>query len=200
MPSPECFALTVLYSDPMTRDTDVATARQAALQHFHWINGHADVWAMFQDADSLRTIVDGLAQLAGRERPDLIAGIESRGFVLAPAVAVALGVGFTPLRKKGSLFPGDTVGQMTDADYRGNRRTLLARRDHLERAERVVLVDDWIETGSQAFAASQLISACGSELAAVVVIVDEAGRTARSRLPPIRALLKATDLPNSPPP
>ncbi|MHA7284479.1 phosphoribosyltransferase family protein [Arthrobacter sp. TMS2-4] len=179
----------------MTGGMDITVARQLALKHFCWIDGHADTWTMLRDADSLGTIVRGLAQLAREESPDVIVGIESRGFALAPAVAVALGVGFTPIRKDGSLFPGDTVQQVTDADYRGNTRTLLARRDHFERSQRVVLIDDWIETGSQAFAASQLISTCGAELAAVVVIVDEASSAARTKLPPIRTLLTAVELP-----
>ncbi|WDF35248.1 phosphoribosyltransferase family protein (plasmid) [Arthrobacter agilis] len=179
----------------MTGERDVATARQSARQHFRWIDGHADTWTMLRDADSLSVIVRGLARLAGGERPDVIAGIESRGFALGPAVAVALGVGFAPLRKDGGMFPGDTVQQVTDADYRGNTRTLLARKDHFERGQRVVLVDDWIETGSQAITASQLITTCEAELVAVVVIVDEASTTARSRLPPIRTLLTAAELP-----
>ena len=172
----------------------VTSARQQALRYFRWIDGHADTWAMLADGASLSTIVFGLTDLARQEQPDVILGIESRGFVLGPAVALALGIGFVPVRKDGATFPGDVVRQETAPDYRGNRRTLSTRRDLIHPAQRVVLIDDWIETGSQTLAAAQLIAACGGDLSAVVVIIDEASDTARSLLPPIRALVQAQDL------
>ena len=149
---------------------------------------------MLRNRDALKAIVRGLAHLAGEKQPDVIVGIESRGFALGPAVAVTLGVGFSPIRKDGSLFPGDVVEQLTEPDYRGSQRTLLARRDQFEYSQRVVLVDDWIETGSQAIATAQLIASCGAELVASVVIIDEASDSARSKLPPIRALLTSAEL------
>ena len=93
------------------------------------------------------------------------------------------------------MFPGDVAGQLTEPDYRGNRTMLLARKDQFTRGQRVVLVDDWIQTGSQAGAAAKLISSCGAEVVGVIVIVDEASREARLRLPPVRALLSAAELP-----
>lgn len=179
----------------MSGDESILLARQRALQHFRWIDGHADTWTMLRDADSLKAIVHGLASLFRDEQVDVIAGIESRGFALAPAVAVALGVGFTPIRKDGVLFPGNVVRAQTDLDYRGNRRTLAARRDHFGSGQRVVLVDDWIETGSQAMTAADLISQCGATLVTIAVIIDEADKAVRQKLPPIRSLLVADDLP-----
>lgn len=178
----------------MSSHEEVEAARQSALVHFQWIDGQADTWSMLGEPNSLRAVVRGLAYLAGQQQPDLVVGIESRGFALAPAVALNLEVGFRPIRKSGSLFPGDVAGQLTEPDYRGNRRTLLARKDQFEHGQRVVLVDDWVETGSQAGAAAKLIASCGAEVVAVVVIVDEASREARCRLPPIRALLRAAEL------
>jgi adenine phosphoribosyltransferase len=172
----------------------VALARQNALQHFRWLDGDADTWTMLANAESLRAIVAGLAELARADRPDVILGIESRGFVLGPAVAVHLGIGFIPVRKDGALFPGDVVRQETAPDYRGHRRALAARRDLLLPGQRVVLIDDWIETGSQAMASAQIVSACGAELTAIAVIIDETSETSRARLPPIHALVQSHDL------
>ncbi|MFJ7750886.1 phosphoribosyltransferase family protein [Arthrobacter sp. NPDC097144] len=179
----------------MSSPAEVETARQSALKHFQWIDGQADTWSMLGEPESLRAVVRGLAHLAAQQQPNLVVGIESRGFALAPAVALALGVGFCPIRKSGSLFPGDVAGQLTEPDYRGNRTMLLARKDQFTRGQRVVLVDDWIQTGSQAGAAAKLISSCGAEVVGVIVIVDEASREARLRLPPVRALLSAAELP-----
>ncbi|MBT1669166.1 hypothetical protein KK092_07215 [Curtobacterium flaccumfaciens pv. flaccumfaciens] len=103
-------------------------------------------------------------------------------------------MGFVPVRKDGALFPGPLVEQQTQQDYRGNRRTLATRRDLLSGGQRVVLVDDWIETGSQAIVAQQLVAQCGAELVAVAVIVDEANPAARAALPPVRSLVRAPEL------
>lgn len=64
----------------MTRDV-VGQGRWHALEHLRWIDGDADVWSMLQDHAALSAIVTALADLAGRDRPDYIVGIESRGFV-----------------------------------------------------------------------------------------------------------------------
>jgi adenine phosphoribosyltransferase len=179
----------------MTGD-EVDEARRQALTHFRWIDGDADVWSMLRDAASLRAIVTGLAALAAHGGPDLVVGIESRGFALAPAVAVHLGVGFVAVRKDGALFPGPLLQGETDSDYRGNRRTLSLRRDHLPPGARLVLVDDWVETGSQALAVTRLVREGGAEVVSLATIIDEASETARRRLPPIHSLLRAADLPS----
>lgn len=178
----------------MNNESAILAGRQAVLEHFRWIGGAADTWSMLRSAEGLALVVAGLAALVESERPDVIMGIESRGFVLAPAVALALGIGFAPVRKDGALFPGPKVDQMTGPDYRGNRRTLSARQDLLSPGQRVVLVDDWIETGSQAIAAKALVADCGALLVSVAVIVDEASAMAHAELPPITGLVRASDL------
>jgi adenine phosphoribosyltransferase len=83
---------------------------------------------------------------------------------------------------------------MTGPDYRGNRRTLSARQDLFSPGQRVVMVDDWIETGSQAIAAEALVAACGALLVSVAVIVDKASAVARAELPTIMGLVRASEL------
>jgi adenine phosphoribosyltransferase len=178
----------------VNEEDTIFAGRQAVLEHFRWIDGAADTWSMLRSAESLSLIVAGLAALVESERPDVIIGIESRGFVLAPAVALALDVGFAPVRKDGSLFPGPLVKRVSGPDYRGNRRTLSARQDLFSPGQRVVMVDDWIETGSQAIAAEALVAACGALLVSVAVIVDEASAVARAELPTIMGLVRASEL------
>ncbi|WP_219818374.1 phosphoribosyltransferase family protein [Clavibacter michiganensis] len=172
----------------------IERGRRHVHERFRWIDGHADTWSMLRDADSLAAVVAALAELARDDRPDVVLGIEARGFVLGPAVAVALGVGFAPIRKDGALLPGDVVRQIADADYRGVRRGYSARRDLLMPGQRAVLVDDWIETGSQAAAAAGLVGDCGATLAGIAVIVDELRPGMRAALPPVRALTTADAL------
>ena len=178
----------------MNEEGAILAGRQAVLERFRWMEGDADTWSMLRSAESLALVVAGLAALVESERPDVVIGIESRGFVLAPAVALALGTGFAPVRRDGALFPGPKVERTTGPDYRGNRRTLSARRDLISPGQRVVLVDDWIETGSQAIATKALVADCDALLVSVAVIVDEAGAVAHAELPPITGLVRASEL------
>lgn len=173
--------------------------RTHAMRQFAWIDGNADTWSMLRDPESLTAVVHGLAELARQDRPDIVVGIETRGLALGLAVAAQLEIGFAPIRKAGPLFPGNVVIENSDPDYRGNRHELRARRDLVGSGQRAVLIDDWIETGSQARAAAELIERCGSQLVAIAVIVDQSRSSARYRLPPIRSLLTGDQLPASGP-
>jgi adenine phosphoribosyltransferase len=81
-------------------------------------------------------------------------------------------------------------------DYRGRTQVFEARRHHFSPGQRIGLIHDWIETGSQAVAAQRLITTAGAELAAVAVIIDEAGDDVRRVLPPIRSIVSASELPS----
>ncbi|GLW74851.1 adenine phosphoribosyltransferase [Kitasatospora phosalacinea] len=173
----------------------VATVRALALERFRWIDGHADVWAVFRDPEALAAVVRGLVAPFRDEKVTAVCGIESRGFLLGAAAAVELGVGFVPVRKSGGLFPGDKVTRRTDPDYRGLRHTLRLQRSSLGPGDRVVLVDDWIETGNQAAAVRSMVEECGASWAGCSIVVDQlTGDTGRV-LGPVRALLAASDLP-----
>ncbi len=176
----------------MTADV---SARSHVLTHFRWVDGDADTWNMLRDEASLSAIVADLARLSAQDRPDVVVGIEARGFVFAPLVALTLGIGFSPIRKGDAMFPGDTAMVESAPDYRGKTQKLSVRIDHLGPGVRVALVDDWIETGSQAAAAKRLIEETGAELVNVTVIVDEASEAARASLPAIRSIVSGDDLP-----
>ncbi|RIJ52319.1 phosphoribosyltransferase [Clavibacter lycopersici] len=178
----------------MGDDAIIERGRRHVRERFRWIDGDADTWSMLRDAASLEAVVAALAELARDDRPDVVLGIESRGFALGPAVALMLGVGFAPVRKDGALLPGDVVREVADADYRGVRRGFSALRDLLLPGQRAVLVDDWIETGSQARAAAALVASCGATLAGIAVIVDELRPGMRAVLPPVRSLATADQL------
>jgi adenine phosphoribosyltransferase len=124
-----------------------------------------------------------------------VAGIESRGFLLGGACAAQLGVGFVPIRKTGTLFPGPKLRSQTDLDYRGNVHELQMQQESVSASDRILLVDDWIETGSQARVAKSLIESGGGEMVAVSVLVDELPHDSRAALPQVTALVAADELP-----
>lgn len=170
-------------------------AREVVLDRFAWADGHADVWAIFRDAEALRVVVRALAEPFRGKGVAAVCGIESRGFLLGGATAVELGVGFVPVRKAGGLFPGVKVTHATAPDYRGVVNTLRMQRAALAPGDRVVLVDDWIQTGSQVRAVRALIAECGAELVGCSVIVDELTDQRRSGVGPVHALVRAAELP-----
>ena len=124
-----------------------------------------------------------------------VAGVESRGFILGAPVAVQLNAGFVAIRKGDGIYPGPKLERHTESpDYRGNVHSLRVQRSALEPDDRVLLVDDWIETGNQAAATRSLIAACGAELIGISVIVDQLAAERRADLGFVHSLISATDL------
>ncbi len=140
-----------------------------------------DITTLLLDPTGLRTAIDGLAEhYASRavELPELVVGIEARGFIFGTALADRLGVGFVPLRKPGKL-PGATIGRDFDLEYGQDRIELHV--DAIRPGQRVVLVDDLIATGGTAEAALLLLRQAGAEVleAAFVIALPDLGGVER---------------------
>jgi adenine phosphoribosyltransferase len=123
---------------------------------FRWVRGHADMWRWFADGALFDAIVKALASPFEAEGVTKVVGIESRGFLLSGAVARELNVGIVPIRKRGAIFAGPKSSKITAPDYRDRSIELMLQREVLSETERVLLVDDWLETGSQMLAAAAL--------------------------------------------
>jgi adenine phosphoribosyltransferase len=143
------------------------------LARFRWIDGHADVWRLFSDADFFPRLIHALADPFRTSAITKVVGIEARGFILGGAVASELHSGFVAIRKPGGLFPGEKLVQVTPPDYRNEQLHLRLRRDSILQGDRVIIVDDWFETGSQALAAKLLVEAAGASFVGASVIVDQ---------------------------
>jgi len=155
--------------------------------------GLGNMWPVFYDATLFaRVVAEMAAPLAGRI--DKVVGIESRGFLLGAAVAAQLRVGFAAIRKSEGLYPGDTLTAFTDADYRGRRHTFRLQRAAVSSGERIGLVDDWFETGSQGLIARRLIEEAGATYAGASIIVDQLPDERRRELEPCHALIDAREL------
>lgn len=170
------------------------TAREAVLDAFRWVDGHADVWRLFHDAEVFRAVVTDLVDRVTSTDATKVAGIEARGFILGAAVAQAAGVGFVPIRKEPGLFPGAKRSVTADADYRGQRHLLRLQMQSVTPADRVLLVDDWAELGSQAVAARELIESCGGTWAGAALIVDQLPHERRQQLAPVSRIVSADEL------
>ncbi len=156
-----------------------------------FVGGHADVWRLFDSAELLGEVALALVE-PFRGSVTKVAGIESRGFILGAAAALDLGVGLVPIKKAAGLFPGEKVAVTAGQDWRGERHELRLQRAALEAGDSVLLVDDWIETGSQARAAKSLVEMCGAAWLGVAVVVrqlDDAEGLGR-----VHSLLLASEL------
>ncbi|WP_033290614.1 phosphoribosyltransferase family protein [Amycolatopsis jejuensis] len=144
----------------------------------------------------LRDLGPALAGLFDGDEPNVVLGPESRGSLLGPLVAVALGAGFVEVRKnRHPACDSDRWLQRTSPpDYQDRNLTLGFRRRLLSAGDRVLLVDDWIETGGQAFAAQALAADAGATWVGVAVIVDGLRRNEPRRQLRVRSLLHVRDL------
>ena len=160
------------------------------LARFRWIDGHADVWRLFSDAEFFPTLIQALADPFRASAINKVVGIEARGFLLGGAVASELHSGFVAIRKPGGLFPGEKLIQTTPPDYRGRQLELRLQRDSLVEGDRVIVVDDWVETGSQALAAKLLIESAGASYVGASVIVDQLDPRVRPSLAHFHSLVQ----------
>ncbi len=179
----------------MTTPARTTPARELLLDAFRWTDGHGDIWPAFRDAGTLAALIRDLVEPFRGAGITAVCGIESRGFLLGGAAAVALGAGFAAVRKGDGLFPGEKLTARTQPDYRGLRHELRLRRSSLGPGDAVLFVDDWIETGSQARAVRELVAAAGARLVGCAVIVDEVRPDAREGLGTFHALMTADELP-----
>ncbi len=163
--------------------------RDDLIARIPWVGGHADVWRAFSDEQFFPRLVAGLADPYRAEAITKVAGIEARGFILGAAVAVELGAGFVAIRKDAGLFPGEKLIRVSEPGYRGTRSTLRLQVASLNAGDRVLLVDDWVETGSQALAAKAMIEETGAVFVAASVIVDQLSDRGRDPLGPFTALI-----------
>jgi adenine phosphoribosyltransferase len=173
----------------------VSDLQRDLVARFHWVDGHADLWPLFYDPTISRRLVVALADPFRDAGVMKVAGIEARGFILGGAVAYELSAGFVAVRKAAGLFPGAKLMRITPPDYRGTETLLRLQRSSVSPGDRILLVDDWCETASQATTAKTLIEDAGGEFVGVSVIVDQATPDARARLSRFSALLSHESLP-----
>ena len=128
-----------------------------------------DVTTLFKDPDGFGLAVDKLFNRYAEMKIDKVVAIEARGFIIGAPLALRLGAGFIPARKKGKL-PAKTIGCDYDLEYGTDRIEIHA--DALLPGERVLLIDDLIATGGTAEAAINLIQQCSGNIVECAFIID----------------------------
>lgn len=139
-----------------------------------------DVTPLFADAKAFKQMVSDLAEPFLSFRIDLVACIDALGFILGSAVAQHLNAGLIPIRKGGKL-PVETES-IQFIDYSGKTKSLEIRKDSHLHDVRILLIDEWIETGTQVQAAIRLIENQGGIVVGIATInIDRNEKTSGLR-------------------
>jgi adenine phosphoribosyltransferase len=138
-----------------------------------------DIATLLAHPKAWQATIDQLAAAIAPYKPDLLAGIESRGFLVAAPLALELGCGFIMVRKRGKL-PGPTVPYEYDLEY--GTDVIEIQEDAVTAGQRVVVLDDLLATGGTAAASIALLRQRGAEVAACAVILELTFLAGRAKL------------------
>ncbi|MEN9830861.1 MAG: Adenine phosphoribosyltransferase [Pseudomonadota bacterium] len=130
-----------------------------------------DITPLLQNPRVFRVLIDAFVHryMSPDMRPDVVAGLDARGFILGAVVAYELNVGFVPVRKKGKL-PFTTVEETYELEY--GTATVELHTDAVKPGQRVLLIDDLIATGGTMMAGMKLLEKLGAEVIEGAAIVD----------------------------
>ncbi len=128
-----------------------------------------DITTLLKDSVGLNLVINQLAERYKNTKIDLVAGIESRGFILGGALAHKLNLGFVPIRKAGKL-PHEVESIEYDLEY--GKDKIEIHKDAISPGNKVLLADDLIATGGTALAACRLIEKLGGEIVECAFIID----------------------------
>lgn len=147
-----------------------------------------DITPMCRDPRLLDQVNQALITEAHRLGPvDAVLGIEARGFIFAPAIALAVDAGFVPVRKSGKL-PAETIGANYELEY--DTGSIEIHADALSPGERVLVIDDILATGGTMKAAAALAGKAGAAVTGFLAIMELSGLDGRAQLgdSPVRVL------------
>lgn len=128
-----------------------------------------DIATLLGNPDAMKHCLDSLEEQIRQWKPDVIAGIESRGFLFAVPLAQRLGLPMMMIRKQGKL-PGPTHALTYDLEY--GTDTIEIQTDALEEGQRVVILDDLLATGGTLAASVKLCTSVGAEVVGCGVVID----------------------------
>lgn len=128
-----------------------------------------DITPVLRDPKAFKEVIDSMVECVASMKPDVIVGIESRGFVLGTPIALELGLGFVPVRKAGKL-PAETIRAEYALEYGTN--AVEIHRDAIQPGMRVAIVDDLLATGGTAKAAIQLVEELGGKVVGLSFLIE----------------------------
>lgn len=128
-----------------------------------------DITTLISDGEALKETINQFVMYLKDKKIDLIVGPEARGFIFGVPVAVALGIGFIPVRKPGKL-PGDVISVNYDLEYGEDQ--LQIHKDAIKPGQRVAIVDDLLATGGTVEGVAKLIEQAGGIVASLDFLIE----------------------------
>jgi adenine phosphoribosyltransferase len=128
-----------------------------------------DITTLLKDPRSFRTINEILVERYKGSTIDKVVGIESRGFIVGASLALQLGAGFVPIRKKGKL-PAETIREEYALEYGAD--TIEIHKDAIVKGERILLHDDLLATGGTIAAATKLVERLGGAIVEIAFLIE----------------------------
>ncbi len=150
-----------------------------------------DISTLLAHGDAWQVALGRLARIVSGHKPDLLAGIESRGFLTAAPLASRLGCGFIMVRKKGKL-PGDCISYEYDLEY--GTDVIEIQKDAIAPGQRVVVMDDLLATGGTMAASVKLLRDAGANVVGATSLIELTFLKGRDKLDvPFNALMAYDD-------
>lgn len=147
-----------------------------------------DIATLLAEPAAWRQTIEMMKALAAPMKPDMLMGIESRGFLVAAPLALELGCGFGMIRKKGKL-PGQTLSHAYTLEY--GQDEIELQPDLVKPGSRVVIIDDLLATGGTLSAAEVLVTQAGAVVAGALCIIELDGLGGKDKLScPFASLLR----------
>ena len=152
----------------------------ALISAFAWISDRGNPWSSadrtrwLRDPRIVREIGAALADTLEDETPTVVIGPQTSGYALGALVAAATGAGFAGVEKGERRYTDSDpwLEATTPLDYKGRNITLAIRKNLLRGSDRVMIVDDWADSGGQLLALHKIVAISGARLVGTAVIVD----------------------------
>jgi len=138
-----------------------------------------DITPVLTDPAAFAQVIDKIVEIVKPLKPEIIVGIESRGFIFGTPVALSLGVGFAPIRKVGKL-PYEVITEEYELEY--GTSVLEIHNDAIQPGQRVVIIDDLLATSGTAKASINLVERLGGKVAAILFVIELEFLNGRERL------------------
>ena len=128
-----------------------------------------DITPLLQDKEAFKFAIDKMSESFLENRPEIIVGIDARGFILASAMAYKLNTGLAIIRKKGKL-PHKTICQEYKLEYATN--TIEMHEDAIQKGQKVLIVDDVLATGGTMEATCQMVEKLGGQIIGISFLIE----------------------------
>ena len=129
-----------------------------------------DITPLFRDGEAFSNVIKDLIKLITKEF-DFVAGLDSLGYILGAAIANKLGKGFVPIRSKGKIpLTEDKILRKNFVDYSKKEKALEIRKDSVNEGDRILIVDDVLETGTQVNSTVELIEQLEGKVTQIIAV------------------------------